>query len=88
MHPGDKHTRGVKRFVEGGGTRRTLCSKIFLTGHVVHGLEGFSLVAGEGLLIVVFAGAAETVEDDAAGVCAARYPEDEDDEGDQNDGAE
>ena len=61
----------------------TFCSQIVCTGHLIHRLQGFLLLAQKGLLVIVLAGAAEAVEQDAAGAGAARGPKDKDDEADE-----
>lgn len=44
----------------------TFGSHVFCALHFVHGLEGLCLFPGKGLFIVVFAGAADAIEEDAA----------------------
>lgn len=66
----------------------TFCSEIFGAGHVVHGLQGLGLLTQKGLLVIILAGPAEAIKDNASRARAARCPKHEDDEGDENDGPE
>ncbi|KAI6770773.1 hypothetical protein HG531_009628 [Fusarium graminearum] len=61
---------------------------IFLTGHVVHDLEGLGLITRECLLIIVFTWSTKAIENNATGTRAAGNPEDKDDQSDEDDGSE
>lgn len=67
---------------------RTLCSQIFRSLEIVHGLEGVGLLAEESLLVVIFARATDTVEEDATGGCVSEKVDNEEDEGDDDGGSE
>lgn len=53
------------------GSWQTFCSKIFRTSHVIHGLERLRLLPGKRLLVVILAGPAEAIQQDAAGAGAS-----------------
>lgn len=62
----------------------TLCPQILCPLQVIHGLQGLGLLPRESLLVIIFAGAAEAVEKDAAGRCVENKIDDEKDQSDQD----
>lgn len=66
----------------------TFCSEVFRPGHVIHSLEGLSLLPGESLLIIILARPAEPVEKNATRASASGSPKYEDDQCDEDYGAE
>lgn len=68
-------------------SHESLGSQVFCALIFLHGLEGLCLLAGECLLVIVFAGAADAVKEDATATCVAEEVDDEEDDGDKEGGA-
>ena len=60
----------------------TFCPQILCPLHFIHGLERLLLFSLKSLLVIVFSGAPDPVEEDAARRCVFEEVDDEEDEGD------
>lgn len=61
----------------------TFSSQVLSPLHIVHSLEGFSLLPRESLFIVIFAGATDAIEENTTGSGISEEVDYEANEGDQ-----
>lgn len=68
--------------------QRTFGPQVLCSLHIIHDLQRLGLLLCKCLLIIVFAGPSDPVEQDAAGVCVLEEVDDDEDKTDQHGGAE
>lgn len=66
------------------GMHPTFCPQVFCTLHVIHGLQGFCLLSRKCLLVIIFTGSADSVEENATRVCVSEEVDDQEDQGYQD----
>lgn len=82
------HTRDSVSTRLRGQTAHTFGAEIFRSLHVVHGVQGLSLLSGESLLIVELARAAEAVEKNPSRGCVLEEVDKNEDDAYQDGGTE
>lgn len=68
--------------------QRTFGPEVFRSLHIIHDLQRLGLLLCKSLLIIVFAGPSDPVEEDAARVCVFEEVNDHEDETYQDGGAQ